>query len=122
MKSGPNTIKYEDVNPLLRKFNSTLKLGRTNKAFKEINNNDFIVGVLYGEIDELSAHYRIINKSHPVYIGKELWYRITGFPNFYNKLVIELHKSITNLDTKDLLKNGCLSLEEEIKNSPFFNF
>ncbi len=122
LKSGPNTINSEDVRPLILKFTSTIHLARTNKALKGISNSDFIVGVLYGENDELSMHYRAIDRTHPVIIGKEFWHRITGFPNFYDGLVIELQKCINNLDTKDLITIGCDTLAEEIKNSPLFQF
>lgn len=122
LKSGPNTINSEDVRPLILKFTSTINLARTNKALKGISNSDFIVGVLYGENDELSMHYRVIDRTHPVIIGKEFWHRITGFPNFYDGLVIELQKCINNLDTKDLITIGCDTLAEEIKNSPLFQF
>ena len=84
LKSGPNTINSEDVKPLIRKFTDTINLARTNKAFKNVNNTDFIVGVLYGEENELSMHYKLIDKTHPVIIGREFWHRVTGFPNFYN--------------------------------------
>lgn len=122
LKSGPNTINSEDVKPLITKFTNTINLARTNKAFKDVNNTDFIVGVLYGEAEELSMHYKSIDKTHPVIIGKDLWHRITGFPNFYQGLVEELHKSILTIDTKDLINKGCSALEEEIKNSPLFDF
>jgi hypothetical protein len=46
LKSGPNTINSEDVKPLIRKFTNTIQLARTNQALKNINNTDFIVGVL----------------------------------------------------------------------------
>lgn len=121
LKSGPNTINSEDVNPLLRKFTKTINLARTN-AYKNISNRDFIVGVLYGEPTDLSMHYKRIDKIHPVYIGRELWHRITGFKNFYDKLVVELHKSINNLDTENMIKNGQDKLAKEISNSPLFRF
>uniref|UniRef100_UPI00404B45A5 PmeII family type II restriction endonuclease n=1 Tax=Flavobacterium sp. TaxID=239 RepID=UPI00404B45A5 len=122
LKSGPNTINSEDVKPLIRKFTSTIQLARTNKAFKNINNTDFIVGVLYGEDEELSMHYREIDKLHPVIVGRKFWYRITGFPNFYDGLVSALHQTINNLDTKDFITEGCNKLAEEIRNSPLFVF
>ncbi|MBU2888020.1 hypothetical protein KO507_19800 [Gilvimarinus agarilyticus] len=68
LKAGPNTINHDDVPPLINKFTKTINLARTNAAFKGISNNDFIVGVLYGESDELSQHYLNINKKHPVII------------------------------------------------------
>ena len=43
-----------------------------------------MVGVFYGEPEELSSHYKNIQKNYPVYIGKEFWHRLTGDENFYN--------------------------------------
>jgi hypothetical protein len=122
LKSGPNTINSEDVKPLVRKFTNTINLARTNKAFVGINNTDFIVGVLYGESSELSMHYKLIDKTHPVIIGRDFWHRITGFPNFYDGLVLALHKCINNLDTNDFIVKGCESLTDEILRSPLFRF
>jgi hypothetical protein len=122
LKSGPNTINSEDVNPLIKKFSDTINLARTNKALADVRNTDFIVGVLYGEEDELSMHYKNINKVHPVYIGAEFWTRLTGYPDFYNGLVRELHVSINNLDTQDLIHEGCIQLTDEIKKSDLFKF
>jgi len=122
LKSGPNTINSEDVKPLIDKFTSTINLARTNRAFAGINNTDFIVGVLYGEQSELSMHYKKIDQIHPVSIGKDFWHRITGYPDFYSKLVVALHESIANIDTKDFFKIGCDNLAEEIRTSPLFHF
>ncbi|MBS1666134.1 MAG: restriction endonuclease [Bacteroidetes bacterium] len=122
LKSGPNTINSEDVKPLITKFTTTIQLARTNRALKGINNSDFIVGVLYGEAEELSMHYKEINKTHPVLIGKDFWHRITGFENFYEGLVSELQKMINDLDTKNLMNEGCKKLAEEINASPLFIF
>ncbi|MBK8806520.1 MAG: restriction endonuclease [Bacteroidales bacterium] len=122
IKSGPNTINSEDVKPLIKKFTDTINLARTNKAFSGINNNDFIVGVLYGEQSELSMHYKIIDKTHPVIIGRDFWHRITGFPNFYDQLVVALHECIYNLDTEEFFTKGCDELANEIRTSPLFHF
>ena len=102
LKSGPNTINSEDVNPLIKKFTNTIKLARTNDALIGSSNNDFIVGVLYGEESQLSMNYKKIDEIHPVVIGREFWYRITGFPNFYDKLVTSLHEMINTIDTKEI--------------------
>ncbi len=122
LKSGPNTINSEDVQPLIKKFTSTIQLARTNKALKGINNSDFIVGVLYGESAELSMHYKEIDKIHPVIIGKDFWHRITGYPKFYKGLVAALQTCINNLDTKEMITKGCEELTKEIKASPLFKF
>lgn len=120
LKSGPNTINSEDVKPLIKKFTDTIRLAKTNNS--KLSNTDFIVGVLYGEVTEMSMHYKLIDKTHPVFIGKEFWYRITGFPKFYEKLVNALHTSISNLDTKEFFKKGCEELTKDIESSSLFNF
>ncbi len=122
LKSGPNTINSEDVKPLMKKFSDTINLARTNTALRGINNTDFIVGVIYGEKSELSMHYKEIDKKHPVIIGKDFWHRLTGYPNFYPKLVKALHETINNLDTKDFFKKGCDELTKEINKSKLFGF
>lgn len=122
LKSGPNTINSEDVKPLIKKFTDTINLARTNKAFKNINNTDFIVGVLYGEQDELSMHYKVIDKTHPVIIGRDFWHRATGFPKFYDGLVENLQVLIDNIDTQDLINTGVNQLAKEIEVSKLFEF
>lgn len=122
LKSGPNTINSEDVNPLIKKFTQTINLARTNSAFKGISNSDFIVGVLYGDASELSMHYKKIDQTHPVIVGRDFWHRITGYPDFYNGLVDALQDCIDNIDTKHLLDKGCEKLAEEIRNSTLFDF
>lgn len=122
LKSGPNTINSEDVNPLIKKFTDTINLARTNKALNNIRNTDFIVGVLYGEEAELSMHYKNINNLHPVIVGRDFWHRLTGHPEFYIGLVESLHVSINNLDTQNFIHEGCNQLAEEIRKSALFNF
>ena len=122
LKSGPNTINSEDVKPLIKKFTDTINLARTNRALRDINNTDFIVGVLYGEKDDLSMHYKTIDNSHPVFVGQEFWYRVTGFPNFYNGLVLSLQKLINSLDTQNLINIGVEQLAKEIEESQLFDF
>lgn len=122
LKAGPNTINSEDVNPLLKKFNDTINLARTNRAMKNINNTDFMVGIIYGEESELSQHYKRINDTFPVVIGKDFWFRLTGYPDFYNNLINALYKSIDTLETKDVLNGGCQKLAAEIEKSDLFKF
>jgi hypothetical protein len=122
LKSGPNTINSEDVKPLIKKFTDTINLARTNKALSKINNTDFIVGVLYGEQEDLSMHYKIIDKIHPVIIGQDFWYRLTGFDDFYQGLVDNLQTLIANLDTQNLINVGVEELSKEIENSALFDF
>lgn len=119
LKAGPNTINSGDVNPLLRKFSKVANLGRTNSI--SLNNSDLILGVLYGSEDQLSQHYKKIDETYPVIIGVEFWHRLTGFPNFYNKLVANLDAMMLNIDTENFFEIGYTALAEEIENSDLFD-
>jgi len=122
LKAGPNTINAEDVQPLINKIKGSIALGRTNHTMKGISNNDFIVGVIYGEQQDLSMHYKLIDKSHPVIVGKDFWHRVSGYPDFYEGLVKSLQSCIDRLDTKDLINKGYRDLVKEIKLSKQFKF
>lgn len=116
LKSGPNTINSEDVNPLIKKFDTVANLARTNSI--SLNNSDLILGVLYGD----SQHYKSIDSKYPVIIGKEFWHRITGYPNFYDKIIHELDVLILELDTQNFFKEGYMALAKEIESSDLFDF
>ena len=120
LKSGTNTINSEDVNPLLKKFSVVTNLARTNAI--NMNNSDLILGVLYGEENQLSQHYKKINLQFPVIIGREFWHRITGFENFYDKLVSNLDLMILNLNTENFFEEGYIALSKEIESSNLFDF
>lgn len=121
IKSGPNTINSDDVNPILRKFDSILNLARTNAALSQLSNRDCIIGLLYGSEDQLSKHYQKINERFPVIIGKEFWHRITGFENFYDQLVIEIDDLVTNYNSEDFLNEGLRKLQRDIEESGFLS-
>jgi len=120
LKSGPNTINSEDVNPLLKKFETVANLGRTNGI--NLSNSDLIVGVLYGSEDQLSQHYQKIDRTYPVIIGAEFWNRVTGYPQFYDKLVDGLKREIDSLNTDGFFEKGYQSLADEIATSELFDF
>jgi len=119
LKSGPNTINSEDVNPLLKKFSKVSNLARTNSM--AMNNTDLLIGVLYGDESQLSQHYKRIDEIYPVVIGSEFWHRITGYPDFYTKLVNELDRLIQSMETDNYFIEGLDILVEEIKASDLFN-
>ncbi|MXN92697.1 restriction endonuclease [Flavobacterium sp. Sd200] len=122
LKSGPNTINSGDVKPMIEEFSKTIRLARTNTALQGVSNNDFVVGVLYGDTSQLSRHYKIINDIHPVFIGRDFWYRLTGFQEFYDKLVVALHITISNLEANDFFNEGLNQLTDEVTKSDLFEF
>jgi len=120
LKSGPNTINSEDVNPLLKKFTNVTNIARTNSM--NLNNSDLILGILYGEEAQLSQHYMKIDEQYPVIIGQEFWHRLTGFPEFYSKLVSNLDIMILEIKTEEFFERGYNALAKEVEASDLFSF
>ena len=93
IKSGPNTINSEDVNPIKKKFEKLINLGRTNGEY--INNYQCIIGLLYGSEDQISQHYKRIDETYPVYSAEKFWYS-TGYEDFYFSLINEIDQKTKN--------------------------
>lgn len=81
-KAGPQTINKDDVETIMGHFRKLIGKARLDRI--PIQMDDMIVGVLYGE--NLSANYKTIDITYPVYCGAEFWQHLTGDPNFYNRL------------------------------------
>ena len=113
LKSGPNTINYDDVETIFGHFQSTINLARTNNL--DIGVNDMIVGVIYGEEQELSSHYKNINTKYPVIIGKDFWYRLTGKENFYFDLIDAVGEVALEVDGTSVLNETINILTKEIE-------
>lgn len=85
LKSGPITINYPDVAPIVAKFTSILNRARQNRL--DITNQDLLVGVVYGERNEIHGGYKKIEESYEVLVGKEFWAALTGDADFYYDLI-----------------------------------
>ncbi|MCU7837559.1 MAG: restriction endonuclease [gamma proteobacterium symbiont of Taylorina sp.] len=103
LKSGPNTINKDDVETISGHFKKVIQLGRTNGL--RITHDDMVVGIIYGDLTNLNAHYKRITKEYdyPVYIGQEFWYRLTGDESFYTDLIHAIGQVASEADfAKDL--------------------
>ncbi len=87
LKSGPNTINKDDVETIAKHFTDVINLGKTNGL--KLGFHNLIVGVIYGEKKELSAHYKRITTQYyyDIVIGEDFWYRLTGDKEFYSDLI-----------------------------------
>lgn len=113
LKSGPNTINYDDVKTIFGHFDGTRHLARTNNL--NIGINDLVVGVIYGEPEELSSHYQKINQNYPVIIGKDFWHRLTGKPDFYFELIDSIGEVALEVDGTKVLEETIDSLSKELE-------
>lgn len=115
IKAGPNTINKDDVKTISDHFSSVRNLARTNHL--DIRLDDLIVGVFYGEKNDLSTHYKKIMRDYPVYIGEDFWYRLTGDQYFYQNLSKASNEVASEYDGRDLLDNVITKLAQEIEDS-----
>lgn len=90
VKAGPQTINKDDVSTVHNHFRSARNLGRTNHV--PVQQHDLIVGILYGEENQLNGHYKELRDryDYPIYIGQEFWYHLTGNENFYHKIYVTI--------------------------------
>jgi len=81
-----------------------------------IQMDDMVVGVLYGEPEELSANYKTIDTTYPVFIGNEFWEHLTGDKNFYKRLAKAFGDVVEeeNIDGSELIRVKIAQLANEI--------
>jgi hypothetical protein len=113
LKSGPNTINKDDVETIFGHFQSTINLARTNNL--NVGVNDMVIGVLYGEVEEISSHYKKINEKYPVIVGQEFWYRLTGNEEFYLDLINIIGEVAIEVDGTKVLGETIDILAKEIE-------
>ncbi len=112
LKAGPNTINHDDVTTIVNHFNGVRSLARTNNL--NIGINDLIVGVVYGEVSELSSHYKSINNKYPVHIGQDFWHRLTGKEDFYFELIDAIGEVALEVDASKIVESTIQKLAMEI--------
>jgi len=115
IKSGPNCINKDDVTTIKTHFKSITNLARTNRVSNFNPLTDCVVGVFYGEEQDLSASYKKIKQTYPVYIGQDFWHRLTGDANFYKELIVAITEECCQIDCSELLNDVIANLAKEIK-------
>ena len=114
-KAGPQTINKDDVATILGHFKHLNNKARLDRLSIQID--DMIVGVLYGEEDDLSGHYKIINSHYPVYCGAEFWEHLTGDKQFYHRLAKAFGEVVEEdgIDARIHLSEKITELANEIR-------
>lgn len=114
-KAGPTTINKDDVATILGHFTHLQNKARLDRLPVQIN--DMIVGVLYGERDELSGNYKNIDKVCPVYCGAEFWEHLTGDAHFYYRLAKAFGEVVEedNIDGSHLILYKIKEIAREIE-------
>ena len=115
LKAGPNTINKDDVETIKSHFQSVRNLARTNNL--KVQLDDLVLGVLYGTKDDTSEFYKVIEQDYTVFVGKELWYHITGDKDFYESLISAITEVTSEVNCSSVLEKAVNALAEEIKES-----
>jgi hypothetical protein len=117
LKSGPNTINKDDVETIVGHFKKVINLGRTNNL--RITHDDMVVGIIYGENENLNGHYKRITSEYdyPIHIGKDFWHRLTGDENFYSDLIHAIGEVAIEADFSDELNEviNMLSMSPQVR-------
>ncbi|HFC11524.1 MAG TPA: restriction endonuclease [Anaerolineae bacterium] len=118
LKAGPNTINKDDVETIHNHFRDVRHLARTNQL--NIGLGDLVVGVLYGEPQQLSGHYKRLENEydHPILVGQDFWLRLTGDENFYADLTTVFANVANEFDATDMIAETVqqLAASEVIQN------
>ncbi len=115
VKTGPDTINYDDVDTIKNHFTYLNGIARTNHL--DIRQADMVVGILFGTKDLLNGSYKIVDKTYPVIIGKDFWERLTGDENFYEDLIKAFGEIAEETDSKELLEKVVKELATDIENT-----
>jgi hypothetical protein len=117
IKSGPTTLNKDDVTTIHNHFNDLRGIAKTNKL--QVQVNDFVVGVLYGNESSVSPFYKKLrNQYHyTLFVGEDFWYHLTGEQNFYYDLIgaissVAAEKSVTTVLEQTIQE---LAQDSEIK-------
>lgn len=114
-KAGPQTINKDDVATILGHFKHVINKARLDRLPVQID--DLIVGVLYGEDENLSGNYKIVKSSYPVYCGADFWERLTGDHDFYNRLARAFGEVVDEdgIDGSALIRDKISEIAGEIR-------
>lgn len=118
LKAGPQTINKDDVDTIRGHFVGLRNLARTNHLPDFNPMTDCCVGILYGDHSQISANYKKIEESYPVYSGQEFWLRLTGDKDFYSDLTNAFSDCAKDYTETDLLNDTLNKLAADIVKHP----
>ena len=115
VKLGPNTINKDDVETINQHFLAARRLAKTNNL--DTKKIVFAVGVMYGDENALSAHYKALMEKHryEVFAGQDFWHRLTGSPTFYQSLVQTFTEAAQEVNSQQALKDAIARIAADLR-------
>lgn len=117
LKTGPNTINYDDIDTIRNHFKAVKNLARINHL--SLNVTDCIVGVMFGTENSLNSSYKSIDQEYPVYVGQSFWYRLTGDEKFYYELIDAFEEVAEEMNSSALVEEIIHKLAREIEDHSY---
>ncbi len=114
-KAGPKTITLKDMTNILGNFKNLMKKSEQDRMDLEFD--DLVVGVLYGEKNKLATVYNAIGSHYPVLCGSAFWEHLTGDDTFYHRLAKAFGEVVEGdgIDGSALILDKVNEIAEEIK-------
>lgn len=112
LKAGPNAINRDDVKTISDHFRAVRNLARTNSL--PLQHDDLVLGIIYGEMNEMNANINTLSQDYTVYAGKEFWYRFTGDVDFYEDLALAMAEVAEEVDAQEVLNKTIDALADDI--------
>ena len=103
LKAGPNVINKDDVKTIGDHFDSLKNLARTNNL--DVRVGDMVFCLLYGERSEFNANILKLEEEYEVMAAEEFWYHLTGYEDFYNKLIKAMAEVAEEVDMKEVVED-----------------
>lgn len=112
-KLGPNTINKDDVDSIAGHFSDIYNRAKLNKV--DVLLGDLAIGVMYGSHEDVNSWYqRLENEKHfSLYVGREFWERLTGFPDFMSRLEQTFWSVLEEVEVTDLLETVIQELAKD---------
>lgn len=111
-KAGVKTINKDDIASVLCHFKPLISQPSLDLQFENL-----VVGVLYGEKDNLSDYYKTIATHYPVLCGSDFWQHLTGDKNFHARLLKAMGEvlDLGDFEGSELIQAPIEEIAEEIK-------
>ncbi len=112
LKLGPNTINADDVTTIHHHFRDIRNLAKTNRV--QLLTTDLIIGVMYGNEDDLSGHYKQLRDEHnyPIFVGNDFWHRLTGDKDFFSKLIQAISETLSEVNSSEIIESVIAKLAD----------
>lgn len=113
LKAGPNVVNHDDVATVKDHFREAKARARTNNL--DVQVNDYMFCLLYGEKWEWNGFVKAIDKEYIVVSGKDFWHRFTGDENFYSDLISAIGEVAKEYNMKEAIEGVIKELAKEIE-------